>query len=455
MWSAILLVSLGVLAFTWLAALTIRSDRARTSLAYLIPSLSVIWCLLVGHELNAFARLFVSSLVLLYVFKGAALLRLPHTKLRSMNSIGLAYFSVAWPGLDATPFAEVPKATIEDQKRFAGGVTRAIIGGFGFLLVAAFSPSLGDPLAGWLAIFALLTCVHLGFSDALTEFTRALGWKAMPLFESPWRSQSLSNFWSQRWNRPFVELNKILFLPWLVRRFGMKLAIFCIFLISGLLHEMAISYPAQAGFGLPLLYFGFQGLMVLLERKLPVKGPLWVALIVLGPVPLLFHGWFRSELILPFVHWTHDTMIDVGVERALSILVWILGVAQFCILFASFQVPTRLRWKEELSRLSSLNRKVMWTYGAFIVYTIVSFGVLTMVLRKDILAGTTAGIAISTVIFLWWGLRLLTDAFYFKKEDWPEGPFMQIGHTMLNCLFTFVFSGYGAILAWHIWRAMG
>ena len=92
----------------------------------------------------------------------------------------------------------------------------------------------------------------------------------------------------------------------------------------------------------------------------------------------------------------------------------------------------------------------MWTYGSFIVYSILSFGVLTLVLHEDILRGTRAGIAVSVVMFVWWLLRLGTDVFYFKSSDWPKGRFMQIGHVMLNCLFTFVLCGYGCVILAHV-----
>jgi hypothetical protein len=174
--------------------------------------------------------------------------------------------------------------------------------------------------------------------------------------------------------------------------------------------------------------------------------------VVLGPLPILFHSAFRASIILPFLTWTRQSMLQIGLVPALSLLVYVLGTAQFCILAASFQVPTRLRWKEELPRLSSLNHKLMWTYGSFIVYTILSFGVLTLVLHDEILQGTRAGLALSVVMMLWWTLRLATDVFYFKSSDWPKGRFMQIGHVMLNCLFTFVLCGYACVLLTHLLR---
>lgn len=431
----------------WTLVMSVRDAKVRNSLAYILPAIVIVLCWLLTSNLNPALRLALSSLILLYTFKAAALLKHPLPL-----GFGLVFYSLVWPGIDPAPFQQRTELQVENSQRFARGMVCLILGVASLLVTAGFLPYLSFEVATWLAVASLLLAVHFGFSNVLSEVTFALGWKVQPLFDAPFRSTSLSNFWSQRWNRPFVEMNKIFFLPWLARRFGMKAAIFIVFLISGFLHELAISYPAGAGFGLPLLYFAIQGVLVLLERHLKVKGSLWVMAAILLPVPILFHGAFRQQLILPFLEWIHRILIGIGIQNTLSALILILGIAQFCILVASFQVPTRLRWREELPRLSSLNQKLMWTYGSFIVFTIVSWGILTLILRQEILDGTRAGLAVSTVIFLFWGLRLLTDTFYFKSTDWPKGPFMQIGHVMLNCLFTFVFLGYGSILGWHMYH---
>lgn len=369
-----------------------------------------------------------------------------------MYWLGLSFYATVWPGIDPTPFAEKPTPIATDAKRFAGGMVRFLCGTLALLVVAGFNNRLDQDLAEWIAIFAILTAIHLGFSDMLSDLAKTAGWKVKPLFDAPYRSKTLSEFWTRRWNRPFVELDRIFFLPWLTKTFGIKGAVFAIFLISGLLHEFAISFPAGAGYGLPLLYFAVQGILMFVERRFKIKHPLWVIAAILGPLPILFHGPFRHAVIGPLLVWLRTTMLNIGAEQALSILIYVLAIAQILILAASFQVPTRLKWKEELPRLSSLNHKLMWTYGSFIVFTIVSWGVLTLVLHRDILHGTPAGLAISTVIFLFWGFRLGVDSFYFKSSDWPSGPFLQIGHVMLNCLFTLVFFGYGAIIGWHLLR---
>ena len=79
------------------------------------------------------------------------------------------------------------------------------------------------------------------------------------------------------------------------------------FVVSGLLHEMAISLPVRAGYGGPLAYFVLHGVLVLLEPRLDREGwkPTgawglgwtlgWLAL----PIPLLFHPPFLAGVLLP------------------------------------------------------------------------------------------------------------------------------------------------------------
>ena len=62
---------------------------------------------------------------------------------------------------------------------------------------------------------------------------------------------SLTDLWSYRWNVAFRDLaNPLLFRP-LSNRIGVAPATLIAFIISGLLHELVISLPAGAGFGLP------------------------------------------------------------------------------------------------------------------------------------------------------------------------------------------------------------
>jgi hypothetical protein len=96
----------------------------------------------------------------------------------------------------------------------------------------------------------------------------------------------------------------------LQRRFGLTAGTLGAFLASGLLHDLVISVPVRAGYGLPTAYFLTQGLGLLVERSETgqrfglgrgARGWLWTALIAAGPVFVLFHSWFVMRAMVPFL----------------------------------------------------------------------------------------------------------------------------------------------------------
>ena len=79
------------------------------------------------------------------------------------------------------------------------------------------------------------------------------------------------------------------------------------FLFSGLVHDLVISVPANAGYGLPTLYFLIQAAGMFAERRLGIVGKLagrlFTIFAVLAPVMLLFHPPFAKTVILPFIEF--------------------------------------------------------------------------------------------------------------------------------------------------------
>jgi alginate O-acetyltransferase complex protein AlgI len=132
-------------------------------------------------------------------------------------------------------------------------------------------------------------------------------------------------------------------------------------------------------------------------------------------------------------------------EEWLSLAVWLAGIGHFAVLIASFQVPYRLRWKEDLANLTSFNRKLMWVHGGFAVYTIAAFGVLTLVLHSEILSGQRAGLALAIFIGTYWLIRIVVDFTYYNHSDWPKGRAFVIGHFFLTLLFVFLSATYWGV----------
>src|SRR5207248_6050770 len=92
--------------------------------------------------------------------------------------------------------------------------------------------------------------LHFVIFNILAGLWRRAGVACNPLFRAPLRSTSLGEFWGRRWNLAFAEMTAIGVYRPLTGHVGRTAALFVAFLFSGLLHELAITVPVQAAYGL-------------------------------------------------------------------------------------------------------------------------------------------------------------------------------------------------------------
>jgi hypothetical protein len=144
-------------------------------------------------------------------------------------------------------------------------------------------------------------------------------------------------------------------------------------------------------------------------------------------------------------------MTNSFVLRVFDIDLWLVGAAHFVILFASFQVPYRLRWKQDLQQLIPFNRKLIWVQSGFTVLTIIAFGTLTSALHTELLRGDRAALGLACFIGIYWASRILVDAIYFSHADWPKGKVFVAGHALLTLLFSFLAASYLGLFIWQVW----
>jgi alginate O-acetyltransferase complex protein AlgI len=150
--------------------------------------------------------------------------------------------------------------------------------------------------------------LHFGLFNLVAGGWRWVGIDCRPLFRAPLASQSLPEFWSKRWNLAFSEMAAIAVYRPLSKRMGRQAAMFAVFLYSGLVHELAISVPVRAGYGLPFAYFVLHGVLALAEQRLGLGRfrqdwlrRAWTAAWLALPLPLLFHRWFLEAIIWPML----------------------------------------------------------------------------------------------------------------------------------------------------------
>jgi alginate O-acetyltransferase complex protein AlgI len=213
-----------------------------------------------------------------------------------------AAYLLAWPGMDAARFVgskqTPPFATEQFLKTAASALARMLVGGFFLFALARHA---AEPLiAGWLGMIGVILLLHFGLFDVLSAVWRKLGVDAPPIMNAPLRSRSVAEFWGRRWNAAFNQLASALIFRPVARRTNAAVATLCAFGISGLVHELVISLPAGAGYGLPTAYFLLQGTALLVERRLGSSRPFTI-LVVAAPAFWLFHPPFVGQVILPFM----------------------------------------------------------------------------------------------------------------------------------------------------------
>jgi predicted DCC family thiol-disulfide oxidoreductase YuxK len=220
-----------------------------------------------------------------------------------------AAYLFAWPGMNARGFLEPDLARRSSRttimKSAAFATARILFGAL--LLFGVARHATTDPiLAGWIGMAGIILVLHFGLFDFASIGWRALRVDAPPIMDAPLRSTSVAEFWGRRWNGAFNDLALGLVFRPTARQVGATAATVAAFAVSGLIHELVISLPAGAGFGLPTGYFLLQGLAILAQRKWAVlrgdiSGWLFTMIVVAAPAYWLFHPPFVRRVILPFM----------------------------------------------------------------------------------------------------------------------------------------------------------
>ena len=211
----------------------------------------------------------------------------------------LAYL-LAWPGMDAPEFFSHSVVVRPTPRDWLFALLNAPAGGAFLYVAARLAYAYSVIGAGWLGMIGIVLVLHFGVFKCLALFWRTMGVAATPIMDAPLRSRSLSEFWGRRWNTGFsIPARRYLMEP-MARRFGTAPGLFVVFLVSGLVHEMVISFPAGAGFGLPTLYFLIQAAALAYERR--HRGNRILTLLCAAvPAVILFHPPFIQRVIIPFL----------------------------------------------------------------------------------------------------------------------------------------------------------
>ncbi|MDB4353986.1 membrane bound O-acyl transferase family-domain-containing protein [Akkermansiaceae bacterium] len=204
-------------------------------------------------------------------------------------------FGLLWFGMDPGTFRE-KRAALSWKSDLGWGLLQMTVGTLSAWLIWEWGHSAGRHIL--LMFLPLSLGFHFGALRVLKAVHRWAGFPVRTLFPNLLKAQGIGDFWSRRWNVGYSQMMQRVVGRPLGGVIGRDGGVFAVFLISGLLHEAAITLPVMAGFGLPKLYFVGHGLLAVLERRMGWQLGKILALLAVGlPLPFLFPPAFQREVI--------------------------------------------------------------------------------------------------------------------------------------------------------------
>ena len=263
---------------------------------------------LLWSSVPPWALMWILSIVIFAGFKWRTWWRAVNSRAQTTATRSLTYLFL-WPGMDARRFLALNKWS---EKPSAPAWIWALSKTFlGAGLVWGVARLAGNGLfAGWIGMVGFIFLLHFGLFAMLALFWQRQGIDAQPLMRCPIAAESLGDFWGKRRNSGFRDIVFGLMFLRLAKRFGTTGAALATFVISGLIHELVITFPARADYGLPTLYFALQGAAMLLERsqlgsKLGLtngwRGHAFALAVVTLPIFALFPPLFVVRVMVPFL----------------------------------------------------------------------------------------------------------------------------------------------------------
>lgn len=136
-------------------------------------------------------------------------------------------------------------------------------------------------------------------------------------------------------------------------------------------------------------------------------------------------------------------MIELHLKIVGTLLI-LLGVAHCTF-------PKRFGWKDELARLSLLNRQIFLVHCFFIALTLVLMGSITFLYAKALLEPTSLNRALLAGAAVFWACRLFVQFFIYDPKLWKGNVFNTWMHVLFSCLWTYLIATYSlaAKLAWR------
>lgn len=120
--------------------------------------------------------------------------------------------------------------------------------------------------------------------------------------------------------------------------------------------------------------------------------------------------------------------------------IWVAGGVQLLIAASNFLLPSRLRYRENLSRLAPIVRQIFVVHSVYLVLILALFSALCFLYAPELAGGTPLGKFLSACLAMFWLLRILIQFFYYD-------PAIKKRNRFANFAFTAAISYLGGIFS--------
>ena len=122
------------------------------------------------------------------------------------------------------------------------------------------------------------------------------------------------------------------------------------------------------------------------------------------------------------------------------------GVVMASLVVVNLLVPRRFHWREEMSRLSLVNRQIFQAHSVFLVLTLALFSALLLTCGPALLEPTRLSRAVLFGLTVFWGLRMLMQWCFYSPLIWRGHPFNTVMHYVFSVVWVYVTTVFAAAL---------
>lgn len=122
------------------------------------------------------------------------------------------------------------------------------------------------------------------------------------------------------------------------------------------------------------------------------------------------------------------------------------GVVMASLVVVNLLVPRRFHWREEMSRLSLVNRQIFQAHSVFLVLTLALFSALLLTCGPALLEPTRLSRAVLAGLTIFWGLRMLMQWCFYSPLLWRGHRFNTVMHYTFSVVWVYVTTVFAVAL---------